>query len=364
MSYERSNIRAMSGYSAGEQTNEKNTLKLNTNENPYPPSQAIKDALSLFPVDDLRRYPSPTAENFRQVAAQYHGVAAENIMVTNGGDELLRLAITTFVEPHQAIGLSDPSYSLYPVLAEINDCPIVQVALSENWQLAEDFAQQMNQAEVKLCFIVNPHAPSGTLTKASCLAQIAEEFNGVVLIDEAYVDFIDPDLQYDAVPLIKKFDNVLILRTLSKGYSLAGLRFGYGLGAKSLIEPMLNKTRDSYNTNAISQALATAAIANYQQAQPSWAKIRSERQRVAQQLGKLGFNCQPSQSNFILAQIPHGAAQGQNAAYLYQELKQQNILVRYFKQPRLEDKLRISIGTAEENEKLLGALKGLLEGRG
>lgn len=366
MSYERSGIKAMSGYTSGEQPTGPDVIKLNTNENPYPAGAAVRAALQACRVEDLRRYPPPLANGFRAAAARLHGLEPDNIIATNGGDELLRLAITTFVNPGEFIGVAEPSYSLYPVLAAIQGCPLVRIPLLDDWSLPDDYARQLNAAGARLAFIVNPHAPSGTLTPASVLARLAAEFAGVLVIDEAYVDFVDPDCHYDAVALVKSLDNVLILRTMSKGYSLAGLRFAYGMGAKSLLQPMLYKTRDSYNTDFLSQTLATAALTAQTEAASSWEKVRLERSRVRDALHTLGFHCVPSQSNFLLARITQtepGIEAEKLAAGLYEQLKAAGILIRYFNQPRLRDTLRISIGTADENTALLNCLQQLLTGR-
>src|SRR3954452_22783449 len=266
MGYERPNIASMHGYVPGKQPTSLDAIKLNTNENPYPPCSAVMQALSTVPPDALRRYPPPSAEGFRKVAAALHGLAPEQVVAVNGGDELLRLAITTFVEPGAPIGILDPSYSLYPVLAQINGSPVVRVDAENDSSMPTDLARRMNDAGVKLLMLVNPHAPSGWLEPAAKLAAVASEFKGVLLVDEAYVDFVDPELGHDVVQLIAEHDNLLLLRTLSKGYSLAGLRFGYGLGSVELIAPLLWKTRDSYNVDAIAQRLATAALAARDQA--------------------------------------------------------------------------------------------------
>jgi histidinol-phosphate aminotransferase len=307
----------------------------------------------------LRRYPSPTAERFRAVAAETHGLAAENVIATNGGDELLRLAITTFVAPGEPIGVAEPSYSLYPVLAAIQDCPVTRVPLAEDWTPPEDLTDRMNEAGVRLTLLVNPHAPSGRLIDAERLAAIAEALDGLLLIDEAYVDFADPALRYDATGLVRRLGNVLLLRSLSKGYSLAGLRFGYGIGPAGLIEPMQQKTKDSYNTDAVSQKLAAAALADRENARRSWDAVRSERHRLAGVLEMLGLHVAPSQSNFLLATVPDGAEQ---AAGLYESLKRRRIYIRYFDQDRLRDKLRITVGTREQNDALLTALREQLVG--
>lgn len=355
--YERDNVAAMSGYVPGEQPTSRDVVKLNTNENPYPPSERVMAALRDVDAEALRRYPNPTARGFRERAAGLHEVDPDQVIATNGGDELLRLLITTFVDPGRPIGYPEPSYSLYPVLAAVHGSPVHRVALNADWSLPADLADQMNAAGVQLTFVVNPHAPSGTLTDVSALGRLAEGLDGVLVIDEAYVDFVDPGLAHDAVELVRGggLDNVVLLRSLSKGYSLAGLRFGYGIGPAGLIEPMLSKTKDSYNTDVVSQRLAEAAIGDPEAAARSWAAVRDERARLTVELTALGFVVPASQSNFVLATAPDG-----RAAELYEALKARGIVVRYFDDERLGDKLRITVGTGAENDALLGALRELL----
>jgi len=356
VSYERANIESMTGYVPGEQPGTADVIKLNTNENPYPASPLVASALAAIKVDDLRRYPSPTAQSFREAAAQFHGLQSDKILPTNGGDELLRLAITTFAGPGEVVAIAEPSYSLYPVLAEIQDCRLLRVPLLENWQLPSDFAATLIDAEARLALLVNPHAPTGLLLPATRLREIATAFRGVLVVDEAYVDFVDPEQQYDLTAAVKDHDNVLILRTLSKGYSLAGLRFGYGIGAAKLLAPMMFKTRDSYNTDHVSQQLAVAAIQSIDYARDTWQKVRTERSGLIQQLQQLGLPCLPSQTNFILAQCSNP----DSAQRIYQGLKKSGILVRYFDQDRLRDRLRITVGTPEQNQRLLQNLSGIL----
>tara|TARA_B110000971_G_scaffold164819_1_gene168720 strand:+ start:635 stop:1705 length:1071 start_codon:yes stop_codon:yes gene_type:complete len=356
MTFERPNIEEMEGYMPGEQPSGSDVVKLNTNENPYPPGPKVAKCLTHIAVDSLRRYPPPLANDFRLAAATLHQVAPENIIPTNGGDEFLRLVMTTFVGAGEIIAVTKPSYSLYPVLAGIQDSELVEIPLEDDWSMPKTFAAKLNQLNAKLAIIVNPHAPTGSLLDSSYLAKIAHDFNGVLLIDEAYVDFIDPELNYDSIPLINQFPNILFLRTMSKGYSLAGLRFGYGIGPSQLISPMMYKTRDSYNTDFIAQKLATAAILDTAYAQDTWQKVRASRQQLAKDLAHLGISSLPSQANFLLCEIP----QITGAQALYQSLKMQSILVRYFDQDRLRNKLRISIGNGPENQRLISAISQLL----
>lgn len=356
--FERPNIRAMEGYASGEQPTDAATIKLNTNENPYPPSPEVAKAIAALAAIDLRRYPQPTADPLREVIATHHNLYKDNVVITNGGDEALRLALTTFVEPGAAFGMAEPSYSLYPVLANIHDAKVVRVPLAANWRWPADFAERLNASNVQLTCVVNPHAPSGYLAAVQELTTLASSIQGVLLIDEAYADFIDPEITYDTATLLEKHHNVLILRTFSKGYSLAGLRLGYLLGSAALITPIVSKTRDSYNIDHISQRLGHAAFTDRAYAAATWAKVRASRVQLSALLGQLGLQAPPSQSNFLLVTVPNTAKL--DAASLYGYLKQEGILVRYFDVPGLNDKLRISIGTDEENQRLVAALTKVL----
>ena len=360
MRYERENIQQMSAYTPGEQPQgAQRVIKLNTNENPYPPIEPVMEAIRSLPAEALRKYPSPAAMQFRKTAADVHGVSHEQVIATNGGDELLRLAISVYCEPHpetkqrRGIGVCEPSYSLYPVLAKAHDTPVTAVPLKADYDIAVDFEEQVIAAGVGLVLIVNPHAPSGRQYAVERLQTMAEKLRGhaVLLIDEAYVDFAERD----CLPLVqaqtaRQLDNVLLLRTMSKGYSLAGLRFGYGIGHAGLIAAM-DKVRDSYNTDALSQAAATAALANRPLAAESWKKVIAQRDRMTRELQQRGWQVFPSQSNFLLA-IPGTSS----ARQIYESLKARDILVRYFDHEGLRDKLRITIGTPEQNDAVLKAL--------
>ncbi len=358
MPYERNHIREMQGYVWGEQPTEPDTCKLNTNENPYPPSPAVRAALAEFDAARLRTYPQPTADALRDALAEHHGLSRDNVIITNGGDEALRLAITTFVAPGSPLGTAPPSYSLYPVLAQIQDAPVAAVGLTADWLPSSDLAQRLNAAAARLTCLPNPNAPSGSLFDTRTIRTLAGELAGVLLIDEAYADFVDPGLQYDATSLVADIDNLLIMRTFSKGYSLAGLRLGYLLGDARLIEPIITKTRDSYNVNALGQHLGLAAWCDRDYAERTWAKVRGERVRLASELAGLGLSAPASQANFLLVRVPDEARM--SARNIYLALKASGILVRYFDAPRLRDKLRISIGTPQQNERLIATLTGLL----
>lgn len=352
--YERPNIERMQGYSWGEQPDDEHSVKLNTNENPFPASPRVDEALQSLRAKDLRRYPPPTADALRTAIAERHAVGIDQVVITNGGDEALRLALTTFVEPGASLCIADPSYSLYPVLAAMHDAPVYRVSVDDHWHLPPDFADRANTAGAQLTCVVNPHAPSGVLASVDSLAKLADALTGVLLIDEAYVDFVDPQQNYDCTPLVNAYENVLILRTFSKGYGLAGMRLGYLLGAPGLIDPIISKTRDSYNMDFISQQVGLAAFNDLSYAQSTWAAVREQRDIVREAMAQLGLPSPPSQSNFILVTVPATAS----ARNIYEALKSQGILVRFF--DTLPDKLRITIGTPDENQRLLRSLSKML----
>jgi len=358
MGLQRDNIRRLHAYVPGEQPADTDVVKLNTNENPYPPADAVMDAVRAVSAEQLRRYPSPAAAKFRQTAAKVHGVAAEQIIATNGGDELLRLVVTVCCEPagpegRGGVGVTEPTYSLYPVLADIHDTSVTVVKLDETFAVPDDFAARLNDAGCRLAFVVNPHAPSGRLESLGMLRAIAEAFDGVLVVDEAYVNFAPRS----AISLVTGddgkpgLDNVLLLQSMSKGYSLAGLRFGYGIAAASLIA-MLDKARDSYNTDAVSQAAAVAALEHRDEAAKTWQAVIEQRAVVSDALQQRGYRVFPSASNFILTQTP-------NAKAVYESLKARRIFVRYFDHDGLRDKLRITIGTPKQNQALLDAIDTL-----
>ena len=349
----RPNVAAMSGYVPGEQAavgevGGRRVVKLNTNENPYPPPPQVMAAVAAVSADALRRYPEPSARAFRAAAADHHGVTPEQVICGNGSDDLLTVLIRTFVPDGGAIAYPAPTYSLYPTLAQIQDARAVEVPWGERWTLPAD---ELAEVGADLTVVVNPNAPSGTLVPAAELADLAGRLRGPLLIDEAYADFAG----CDCVGLLRDHANVVVSRTMSKGYSLAGLRFGYALGHPDVVR-QLNKVRDSYNCDALAQAAATAALRHADVAAESWARVRAERERLAGRLAGLGFGVLPSRANFLLAAVPAGA----DAGDLYRRLKAAGVLVRHWDQPGLADKLRVSVGTPGDTDALLDALRPLL----
>jgi len=356
--FERHNIAKLAGYVPGEQPFDAPVTKLNTNESPYPTSPKVQDAIANFAIEGLRRYPQPTADRFRATAASVHQVARENVIATRGGDELLRLLLTTFVDPGACVGMTDPTYSLYPILTAIQDALVTSIPLEADWSLPHDFSSVITAHQCQLTFIVNPHAPSGRLIDQETLRMLASEIDGILVIDEAYVDFVS-DEAHDLTQLAVNSDNIVLLRTLSKGYGLAGLRVGYGIGPEHLIEPMLHKTRDSYNLDAISQQLAEVALADQAYAKSVWERVRLSRTDLCRDLQALGLQVFASESNFLLATVPPECPLSAKA--LYEGLKARHILVRYFSHDRLQDKLRITVGTDQENAHLRHHLAALMQ---
>jgi len=342
----RSNVAQMAPYVPGEQPGPgEKVIKLNTNENPFPPSPRVLQAIRAVDGESLRRYPSPKADAFRAVAARVHGVTPDMILAGNGSDEILAIVMRTFVGPGEVLAYPDPTYSLYPVLADEAESRVRTVPWNENWDLPVD---ALLKTSPKAIFFANPNAPTGTVVRKSRVRELAQAFDGLVLVDEAYVDFADES----CLDLVGELPNVLLCRTFSKGYSLAGLRFGYAIAAPAVVNEML-KVKDSYNCDAIAILAATAALDDQAYAKKTWQAVRSERARLSAELGKRGFEVIPSQANFVFARCPRG-----NAADVYASLKRQGILVRFFDKPGLADKLRFTVGTTEQNDAVLTALPG------
>jgi len=346
MGYFRQNIERAKGYEPGFQPKEIDVVKLNTNESPYPPSPQVMKVLAEIKPEQLRRYPDPLGTAFRQAAAQVNGVEPENIMCCNGGDEVLRITLQAFCDETRPVAYPVPTYSLYPVLANLQGCDAIEVPFDSEFNLPSKLAG----TGAALTIICNPNAPTGSFVSVEELTSLADELNGVLLIDEAYVDYAEKD----CAGLVKDFDNVIILRSMSKGYSLAGIRFGYAIAQPDLIAGLL-KVKDSYNVDAVAIAVATAAIKDQQYFRQNVEKVKADREEMIKQLREMGFDVPESQANFVLA-----GSKDYKAANIYDKLVQRNIYVRYFNVPGLNNKLRITIGTKQQNVKLISALKDIL----
>jgi histidinol-phosphate aminotransferase len=362
-------VRELHAYVPGEQPKIKGLVKLNTNENPYPPSPKVLRAVKASVDGRLRLYPNPTAEKLRAKLAKLHGCQPENILVGNGSDEVLALATRAFVDPAPAmiestsivlrprpwrysIQYFTPSYSLYPVLAEIHGALTNIIPLKPDFSLptvAELKRGQEWDFHAALTFITTPNAPSGRGYKTAELEKLCRAQKGVVVLDEAYVDFANEN----ALKLALKFPHVLVARTFSKAYSLCFQRVGYCVGHAELIAA-LHKIRDSYNVNGLGQIAAEATLDDLKYYRANFKKIIATREQLSRELTKLGFRVLPSQTNFILAKPPLFPAQ----AWL-EKLRGKKILVRWFSAPEVKDYLRITIGTPAEAAALVRAVRSL-----
>ena len=350
MGYFRDNIEKVKGYEPGFQPKQSKVIKLNTNENPYPPSPQVVKTLSGITAEQLRCYPDPLGNEFRRAAAEVDGIEPDWIMCCNGGDDLLTIAFRAFCDENRPVAYPVPTYSLYPVLAKLQNCEAIEILFDSEFNLPAKLAD----TAAALTIVCNPNAPSGSFVGVDKLASLAGEISGVLLIDEAYVDFAEAN----CTTLVKDFDNVIILRSMSKGYSLAGMRFGYAIAQPALIDGLM-KVKDSYNVDAVATNVAAAAIKDQKYFRQNVEKVKAERARLTGQLRQLGFVVPDSSSNFILADCGKGRALG-----IFEQLVQRNIYVRYFPYPGIENKLRISIGTPEQNDILVSALKEILSKQG
>lgn len=341
----RTSVQRMHGYVPGEQPRNPDIVKLNTNENPYPPSPRVTAALQSTDSSVLARYPDPVSTGLRERIAGLHGCGVGQVFVGNGSDEALALCTRSFVEDDGSVGYFEPSYSLYPVLAAIRDVATRPVELGGDfeWQMADDYA-------CSLFFLTNPNAPTGIRYPKDVVARFCSKLSGVVVVDEAYVDFADDN----CADLALRFENVLVARTLSKSFSLAGLRVGYVLGAPPLIDALL-KTKDSYNVNVLSQRLALAALSDMDHMRSNVEKIRRTRARLSDALEAKGFHVCPSQTNFVWVQ-----PKSMPAKDLFDRLRELNILVRHFEGDRTGQFLRITVGTDAEIDALLDAVTAIV----
>ncbi len=339
-------IAQMRGYVPGEQPREAGFIKLNTNENPYPPSPLVVERLLAACNEGLRKYPDPGATGVRQRLSQLFGVGMEQTLVGNGSDELLNIALRCFAGPGDAVVYPYPTYAYYEKLIQLQGARSVMVDFAEDFSLPDAILVP----SARLTLLSNPNSPSGTLLSREQVEAVVARAEGLVLVDEAYVDFSAGG----SLELIHRYPNVLFTRTMSKSFSLAGMRVGFGFAPAALAAGMW-KVKDHYNVNHLSLVAAEAALDDLPAMRTNAARIGLTRQRLTGRLRALGFYVWDSQANFVLARTP-----GPSAASLYEELKERRILVRYFAQRRLEDCLRISIGTEAEIDTFLEALEELL----
>ncbi|MEA2012684.1 MAG: histidinol-phosphate transaminase [Verrucomicrobiota bacterium] len=345
----RNNIKQMNGYTPGEQPKDKKYIKLNTNENPYPPSPKIIKILKKFDYKNLRLYPDPTATSLISAAAKHYNVSENNILAGNGSDDILTIAIRAIAGENDKIAYPTPSYSLYPELTDIQGSLRKPITLKNDFSLPKDILSQLKGTS--LFIIPNPNAPSGNLFDKALLKKICREYEGIVLIDEAYAEFAsDTCLDFS-----DSFSNVIVSRTLSKSFSLAAIRIGFAIAQPEIIK-QLSKAKDSYNTNMLSQLIAQSAIKDFNYTQQNITKIIATRNNYIQKFEELGWNIIPSETNFIFAK-PFNIT----AEKYFHQMRENGILIRYFPGKNTGKYVRITIGTNEEMNSLYKTTLKIME---
>ena len=347
----RKNIAALEGYVPGEQPQDGGFVKLNTNENPYPPSPRVIAALKKAADRSLRLYPEPVSAGVCALAASIYGVAPENVLAGNGSDELLSMLTRAFVGAEDRVFYPEPTYTLYDTLIAIQEGVKVGVPYRPDFSLPEESFSE----SAALTFICNPNSPSGTLLPLEPIERLARAASGVVVVDEAYIDFADGD-GASALALLKSHPNLVVLRSFSKSFSLAGMRLGLAFASEEIVAGLI-KVNDSYNVNRLSQVAAAAALGDLPWMRRNVKRIQKSRKKLSGRLKKMGFQVHPSQANFVLARRP-----GENLRGLYEELKRRRVLVRYFDQPGLDDSLRITVGAPDEVGALLEQMAAVIKG--
>lgn len=336
-------------YVPGEQPQDQQYIKLNTNESPYPPSPSVARAIQEYNIDSLRLYPDPESKALKQALAGHHGLSAEQVFVGNGSDEVLAHAFQAFFKQSRPLLFADISYSFYPVYCALYDIEFEKIALDSDFCIDINAFKRDNGGII----LPNPNAPTGIALTLAEIETILKNTDAVVIIDEAYVDFGTES----ADSLVDSYDNLLVVQTFSKSRSLAGLRLGYALGNTNLIEA-LNRIKDSFNSYPIDRIAGIAAIASIEDQdyfQQCNRRVIENRENLSAKLTSLGFRVYPSSSNFVFVEHDKMAA-----ADLYDSLKQAGILVRYFKSPRIDNCMRITIGTDAECDALVSALNSIL----
>jgi len=348
MTYFRPEIEQMQGYVPGEQPRGGKFIKLNTNENPYPASPAVGRAIQAALERGLQKYPDPMAEGFRAVAARVLGVGPEWILCGNGSDDILTIVTRAFVGQGDWLRLPYPSYILYKTLAQLQGAQSEEIEFEDDWSLGDDFSA--NAARLKLAFLPNPNSPSGTMIPPKQVRAIAERLPCPLLVDEAYAEFADEN----CMRLVHESDRILVSRSMSKSYALAGLRFGFVVAQPHIIEQLI-KVKDSYNCDTLSIAGATAAIDDQAWLAATRAKVIATRERLTAGMRRLGFQSVDSQSNFVW-----NTCDDKSAHALYEQLKNNQLLVRYMNYAHWGDGLRISVGTDDQIDACLGMLEGMV----
>ena len=340
-------IARMEGYTPGEQPQQGQFIKLNTNENPYPPSPLVLERLRAACREDLRLYPDSEASGVRRRLGEIFALSPEQTLVGNGSDELLSIIMRSFATTGQKVVYPAPTYSYYKKLIQIQNAAEIVVDFDDDFSLPQDLFCE----DARITLLANPNSPSGTLIPREKIEELASQISGVLVVDEAYVDFAVGG----SIDLIHKYSNTIVLRTMSKSFSLASMRLGFAFAAPELIAGLW-KVKDHYNVNRLSLVAAEAALDDIEWMRANAERVCKTRRELTSELRRLGFSVWESSANFVLARIDKPAAN-----WLYQELKKRHILVRYFNQDRLRDCLRISVGTDQEIGTCLRELENLLK---
>ncbi len=350
--------RNLSPYVPGEQPQHDNLCKLNTNENPFPPSPKVGEAITKVlaqQADELRLYPAPESDDLRAALAQLHNLESNQVFVGNGSDEVLALIFASFFMKERPLLAPDISYSFYPVYAQTFGVDLVKIALEADFSIDPDTYRQPCSGII----IANPNAPTGLLLGLNDTRKLAAEHpNAVIVIDEAYIDFAsttDNDA-VSAITLINEFDNLIVTQTFSKSRSLAGLRVGMAFANASLIEALtrMKNSFNSYPLDKLAQAGARASVLDNDYYQQTCQKVIDLRESLSSELIDLGYQVLPSQANFVFVRPKDG-----NASFVASTLREQGIIVRHFDKPRIQDYLRITVGTAAQHERLIEALTAM-----
>lgn len=344
------NLRDIEPYVPGEQSKDRDIVKINANENPYPPSPKAVEALKNFDTDRLRFYPQANATTLKQAIADFYEIKAENVFVGNGSDDVLALAFQAFFNGDKPIAYPDITYSFYPVWCRLLGIEYVNYPLDENFRINVDDYKEENGGVV----IPNPNAPT-SIGEGREFVEKLMEYNrdSVVIIDEAYCDFGG----VSSVPLIEKYENLLVTGTFSKSRSLAGMRIGFAIGSKTLIDTLeaVKNSYNSYTVDALSIAMGIEAMKDVEYFNETISKIIATRARVTEELRLLGFEVLDSQTNFIMA-----THKDYDMKEMFEYLKENKIFIRYFNQPRINKYVRITIGTDEEMDKFLQGVKDFI----
>ncbi|MCE9548709.1 MAG: histidinol-phosphate transaminase, partial [Planctomycetia bacterium] len=348
MNYFRPEIAAMAGYTPGEQPQAGKFIKLNTNENPYPASPAVARAIGAVLERGLGRYPDPMSTAFRVRAGEVLGISPDSILCGNGSDDILTIVTRALVGPGERLRFPRPSYILYGTLAEIQGAQFEEVPFNADWSLSDDFTASTDK--LRLAVLPNPNSPSGTLLPPERILELAERLPCPLLVDEAYVDFS----RTNCLSLVAENEKIMVSRSLSKSYALAGLRFGFLVAQPHLIEQFI-KVKDSYNCDALSIAGATAALDDQAWLVETRAKIIATRTRLTGAMRELGFNAVDSEANFVWSTHPSIPLRP-----IYEQLKAQRVLVRYMDYAGWGAGLRISVGTDEQIDALLALLRTMI----